>query len=151
MSGATPDVGARGLLLSCWSRNVRFPPIADLWRNPHAERMIDFEHVWMPQIISYADLISTGKLEDQWSGRIGTITSVPDPDELFEQVFDDLDAENIWAENRLSSGLSSATTEAIDQFLVALKEIDGDALAVVRSAAWAHIKEAAQSVVTSVC
>jgi hypothetical protein len=52
--------------------------------------MIDFERVWLPQIVAYAELISAGQLQDQWLGRVGTITSVTDPDELFEQVFDDL-------------------------------------------------------------
>lgn len=62
--------------------------------------MIDFEQVWLPQIVQYARLIGTGQLENEWLGRVTPATSVTDPDELHEQVFDDLDADRIWAENQ---------------------------------------------------
>jgi hypothetical protein len=112
--------------------------------------MIDFEQVWLPQIVQYARLVSTGQLEDEWLGRVTATTSVTDPDELHEQVFDDLDADGIWAENRHRSQLPTPAFEAIDHFLAALRNIDEtDAQSVVRSAAWANAKEAAQAVVTS--
>lgn len=113
--------------------------------------MIDFKQVWLPQILRYARLISTGQLEQEWLGRSPRITSVTDPDELHEQVFDDLDAESIWAENRHVSGLSTQAAEAVGGFLTALKSIDDStAEAVVRSAAWKRVKEAAQAVDTCV-
>ena len=46
--------------------------------------MIDFEHVWLPQIVSYARLISSGQLENEWLGRAEAATSVTNPDELYE-------------------------------------------------------------------
>ena len=130
--------------------NGSFPPIAATASEHHDASMIDFERVWLPQIVSYAKHIIAGRLEDQWFGRVGTVTSVTSPNELFEQVFGDLDAEHIWTENRSTSNLSDPAKEAIGQFLAGLHELDGDALAVVRSAAWTRIKEAAQAVVASV-
>lgn len=113
--------------------------------------MIDFKNVWLPQIIHYADLVSSAQLEAQWLGQIEATTSVTDPDELYEQVFDDLDAETIWAENRHSSGLSAPTVAAIDGFLAALQDIDeADARSVVTSEAWATAKRAADQVVANV-
>lgn len=111
--------------------------------------MIDFKQVWLPQILQYARLIETGQLEQEWLGYSPRATSVTDPDELHEQVFDDLDAESIWAEKRLAPDLSTRATEAIDGFLTALRNIDDrDAGSLVRSAAWTRVKEAAQAVVT---
>jgi len=113
--------------------------------------MIDFKQVWLPQIVAYARLIGTGQLEQEWLGRSPRMTSVTDPDELHEQVFDDLDAESIWLQNRLAPNLSPQATEAIDGFLTALSNIDDpDAESVVDSAAWKRVKEAAQAVVTYV-
>ncbi len=99
--------------------------------------MIDFEQVWVPQIVEYARLISTGRLEDEWLGHATTTTSVTDPDELHEQIFDDLDADDIWTENRGNSQLPERAVEAIDRFLAALRNIDeSDARRVVTSTAW---------------
>ena len=113
--------------------------------------MIDFERVWLPQIVSYARLINTGELEGQWLGRTAMITSVTDPDELHEQVFDDLDAKNVWTANRLNSQLSSAAVDAIDEFLSALLRIEGNnPTVVVGSAAWVNVKKAAHAAVVTV-
>ena len=113
--------------------------------------MIDFEQVWLPQIIEYARHISTGHLEDEWLGGAIATTSVTGPDELYEQVFDDLDADSIWAENRRQSALPTTAVEAIDRFLAALRNMDGsDARRVVASAAWASAKEAGEAIVASI-
>ena len=111
--------------------------------------MIDFEHVWLPQIVQYAKLISSGQLMAEWQGRAKATNSVTDPDELHEQVFDDLDAERVWAENRHRTGLPVSATEAIDSFLDALRTIDeSDAELVATPHAWVRTKEAARAVVT---
>lgn len=113
--------------------------------------MIDFDGDWLPQIVQYARLISTGQLENEWLGRATATTSVTDPDELHEQVFDDLDAEGIWAENRERSDLPRSVIDAVERFLLALKDIDqSDARRVVMSRAWASAKEAGEAVVASV-
>lgn len=113
--------------------------------------MIDFEQVWLPQIIEYARLISTGQLEDQWFGRTGLITSVTSPDELHEQIYDDLDANAIWFEARQNAGMPACAASAIDSFLTALNEIaSNEAAIVVGSRAWAKVKDAANSVLANV-
>ena len=113
--------------------------------------MIDFEHVWLPQIVSYAKLISSGQLEDEWLGRVVAATSVTDPHELYEQMFDDLDADGIWAENRSRNGLSPQGIEALDSFISTMREIDqSDARLLVASKRWETTKQAARSVVLNV-
>jgi hypothetical protein len=113
--------------------------------------MIDFERVWLPQIVAYARLISTGQLEDQWLGRGTPTTSVTDPDELHEQVFDDLDADSIWAENCHEVRLPPVANEAIERFLSALRNVDeSDAHFLVASSAWAEVKEAAHDIIANV-
>jgi hypothetical protein len=113
--------------------------------------MIDFENVWLPQIVSYARLISSGQLEAEWLGRVAAVTSVTDPDELCEQVFDDLDADGIWAEWRNRSGLSTNGRDAVDRFLQALREIaEPDARLLVQTDGWNSAKQAATTVVSKV-
>lgn len=114
--------------------------------------MIDFEQVWLPQIVRYAELVSASKLDDAWLGRATPTTSITDPDELHEQVFDDLDADVVWAENRGSCNLTPAAIAAIDLFLGSLGRLDeSDARALVVSEAWARTKAAAQGVLRTVC
>lgn len=113
--------------------------------------MIDFEQVWLPQIVRYAELVSAGKLDDAWLGRASPTTSITDPDELHEQVFDDLDAEAVWAENRGACKLTPAAIAAIDSFLGLLRRLDeSDAGLLVESDAWARTKTAAYEVVKTV-
>ena len=57
--------------------------------------MIDFHDTWLPQIIGYAKLICSDDLVQSWVYKNRNITSVNNFDELYEQIFDDLDSENI--------------------------------------------------------
>lgn len=57
--------------------------------------MIDIENVWIPQIIGYARLILGDELERVWIDNEKGLNSVSDYDELYEQIFDDLDSKNI--------------------------------------------------------
>jgi hypothetical protein len=57
--------------------------------------LIEFE-TWFPQIVGYARLISDGDtLRRSWLHGDRTETSVTDFDELWEQVFDDLDSDTL--------------------------------------------------------
>ena len=113
--------------------------------------MIDFENVWLPQIVSYAALVRDQQLEDQWLGRSATLTSVTSPNELYVQVFDDLDADRIWADARQNAELSPQARDAIDRFLTALRSIDeADAVKLMSSDAWVRIGEAANGVLANV-
>lgn len=110
--------------------------------------MIDFEGVWLPQIIRYARLIASGQVEDEWLCRTKPVTSLGDPDELYCQLFDDLDAEGIWADPDNRSQVPPELAEAIGSFLSKLKAIDqSDASLLVSSRCWADAKEAAREVV----
>jgi hypothetical protein len=130
--------------------NVSLRPIADTSRARDSSPMIDFEQVWLPQIVEYARLVSAGQLENEWLGRATATTSVTDPDELHEQIFDDLDADRIWAANHDNSRIPKALIDAIDRFLAALRNVDGsNPQHVVTSAAWANAKEAGEAVVSS--
>jgi hypothetical protein len=113
--------------------------------------MIDFKDVWLPQLISYARLISSGQLEAEWLGRVAATTSVTDPDELYEQVFDDLDADGIWAKWRDHNAVSAEGRDAVDRFLQALREIEqSDARILVQTDHWERAKQAAQAVTSNV-
>ena len=113
--------------------------------------MIDFEAVWLPQIVGYARLIASGQLEDEWLGRAPRSTSVTDPYELCEHVFGDLDAENIWAENRDRPDLSLEARAGIDKFLDELKQIDEPLpQALIASSLWTSAKKAANLVISHV-
>lgn len=113
--------------------------------------MIDFENVWLPQIVRYAQLISSGQLEAEWLGQAVVATSVTDADELGEQVFDDLDADGVWAERRDRNSLSADGRDAIDRFLQTLREIvETDARVLVQTGHWKRAKQAAQTVVANV-
>jgi len=126
-------------------------PLADVAIAWDGLKMIDFEQVWLPQIVSYARLIDTGQLEDEWLGRSRQATSVTDPDELHEQVFDDLDADTIWHEVRRTRSVSTQLAHAIDCFLNALRKIGGnEPSTVVASNAWIEVREAANGVLAAV-
>ena len=113
--------------------------------------MIEFEQVWLPQIVSYARLVSTNRLDDEWLGRATPTTSVTDPDELHEQIFDDLDADTVWAKHRQHSNLSPLALAAIDAFLASLRHLnESDPQLLVTSEAWATAKRAAHEVVITV-
>lgn len=131
--------------------HVRFPPLADAAFAQDSGVMIDFEHVWLPQIVQYATLIHSGQLEAEWQGQAKVTTSVVDPDELHEQVFDDLDADKVWADNRDRTGLSMLAIQAIDSFLDALRNVESDAGSLAASDAWERTKRAAKAVVTTLC
>ena len=54
--------------------------------------MIEFK-TWLPQIVGYCEfVVDDMKLRQAWIKRDFSETSVTDFDELYEQVFDDLDA-----------------------------------------------------------
>ncbi len=112
--------------------------------------MIDFEQVWLPQIVAYAGMINDGTLEDQWRGRRPIVTSATDPDELHEQIFGDLDADNMWVVGRGNAAMSDRLSAAVDRFLSNLRVLDGDAATVLPSDGWADVKIAAADVIANV-
>lgn len=113
--------------------------------------MIDFRGVWLPQIKGYAEQVEGGQLEREWLGLVEVATSITNPEELLEQVFDDLDADGIWAGNRNDSGLSPQAVAAIDDFLAALRNMsETDVSSAVASDAWSSAKRAARAIMVNV-
>lgn len=84
--------------------------------------MIDFFKTWLPQIISYAQLVSDGRLRRTWESG-SKETSAYYSGELDEQVFGDLQSEDI------AKGLATYLTDhpnlvaAIQSFLQSLGEL----------------------------
>jgi hypothetical protein len=89
--------------------------------------MIDFKQVWLPQILGYARLIANeDALTSAWLTSTAKDTSVTSPDELIEQVFDDLDSDTIV--KGASCHLISAPqlAEALKEFLTSMKAWESD-------------------------
>jgi hypothetical protein len=86
--------------------------------------MIDFK-IWLPQIIGYCEFVADEvKLRRAWINRDFSATSVTDFDELYEQVFDDLDADRFAADLDVLLPNSQRARAAISAFLASLKEVD---------------------------
>lgn len=89
--------------------------------------MIDFKQVWLPQILGYARLIADeAALRSAWLTDAVTTTSVTSPDELIEQIFDDLDSDESvkLASHHLTS--TPNLVEALRGFLIALTGWNAD-------------------------
>jgi hypothetical protein len=115
-------------------------------------RMIDFERVWLPQVVGYARRIANGQLQAEWLGESAPSTSIIDPDELHEQLFDDLDADAIWAGGHTQALISPELAAALSQFLNVVRSLDGsDVQSLVRSSAWMEAVEASRQVVLAAC
>jgi len=128
--------------------------------------MIDFFRTWLPGIIGYAEMISEeGSLRKAWLRRDLSETSVYYPGELIEQVFGDLDADNMKLEMAECLAPHPLLVQAIEQFLHRMVVLDawadanmdtkawgeGKVLAdgddIFRSDAWSNLREQAVKVV----
>lgn len=86
--------------------------------------MIDFKN-WLSQILGYCALITNRPaMRRAWTESDYSATSVTDFDELYEQIFDDLDSANF--ESALPTFLPNdpAALDALQQFLLALQNAD---------------------------
>ena len=114
--------------------------------------MIPFD-TWIRQIVGYADLITaSADLRRAWIDRDPSITSAMDFDELFEQVFDDLDSDAFDTKLIAYIPEDPEARAALSEFLEALRRTNQvleqqpnlrDALALLSSAEWRLVKEAA--------
>jgi len=80
---------------------------------------------WLDQMIRYCRFVADdAALRRAWIGGDFSSTSLTDFDELFEQVFDDLDSDGV--ERELDQHLpdDDAGKEALGQFLQALRAAD---------------------------
>ncbi|KPF82441.1 hypothetical protein IP78_03790 [Brevundimonas sp. AAP58] len=84
--------------------------------------MIDFFKTWLPQIISYAELVSDGRLRRTWEAG-SQETSAYYTGELDEQVFGDLQSEDIDKELAIHLTDHPNLAASIQSFLRSLGEL----------------------------
>ena len=103
--------------------------------------MIDFFRTWLPQIIGYAEMIADeGSLRKAWLRRDLSETSVYYPGELIEQVYGDLDSDNLKLEMAQRLAPHSSLVQAIEQFLHRMVVLDAWADANMDTKAWGEGK-----------
>jgi hypothetical protein len=110
--------------------------------------------VWIPQIVGYADWVSDPKNTWRvWVEGDHSETSVTDYDELYEQVFDDLDADGV--ETEALAVLDAQRGQAIREYLQAMRDADdaiaadsalSDASVLLKSDAWRRVEQAGAKV-----
>lgn len=111
--------------------------------------------IWIPQMVGYAALVNDeALLRRAWLEHDTSETSVTDYDELYEQIFDDLDADNLEAE--MLRLLDPTRAGAIRRFLAAIRggnrviESDNryvDMGTLLASDVWRAVRQAARDVV----
>ena len=121
--------------------------------------MIEFT-TWLPQIVGYCKyVVDDLRLQQAWIKHDFSETSVSDFDELYEQVFDDLDACHFAANlhSHLPNSERMATT--IADFIETLQEMDRartenldllDAAALLDSDQWQLVRKSAFAVLDAV-
>ena len=86
--------------------------------------MIDFK-TWLPQIMGYCEFVADdAALRHAWVNHDFSETSVTNFDELYEQVFDDLDADHFAINLAAHMPNAAMARTAIAAFLTSLKEMD---------------------------
>ena len=108
--------------------------------------MIDLFRTWLPQIIGYAEALRDGTLAAAWAEGDRSRTSVYYSGELSEQVFGDLDAENMISEARRVLGAESPLMAALESFIAALKRLDDWTEAHVDTETWGRAQTIPPSV-----
>jgi hypothetical protein len=116
--------------------------------------MIDINKTWIPQIIAYAEIVSDHDLIYKcWVSDECDSTSVTSMDELYEQIFDDLDSDNLLESAKRGSAAPSDVLEAITGFLDSIKKLDEDEASddwsgiperLLASASWQRVVDSAE-------
>lgn len=118
--------------------------------------MIEYD-VWIEGISGICELVADkDSMNNAWLAGDDTITSIMDYDELYEQVFDDLDADD-FEKNRLPVEEKSLNRQKlISKFLESIrlldKKIEVDStlkkpLKLLNSSEWSYVRESALGVV----
>lgn len=118
--------------------------------------MIPFQ-TWLAQIVGYGSLISNRHdLQKAWTASDRSRTSVISFDELYEQVFDDLDSDAFETELESHLPVSAVARVALHAFLEGLRHVDQvraqrpqltDAQSLLDSIEWHQVEDAAARVV----
>jgi hypothetical protein len=86
--------------------------------------MIELD-VWVDGICSTAELVAEeGLFEKVWLKGDKSITSILEPEELFEQIFEGLDADNFENSKEFNLQLDSYQKQKISNFLAKLRELE---------------------------
>lgn len=115
--------------------------------------MIDFHKTWLPQIVGYCEMIAAETtLRRVWIERDASISSVVNFDELYEQIFDDLDSDAVEQQLQVVLAEQEDLRTALRTFLASLRRIDGqrtqrpelsDSSVLLSSPEWREVKQAA--------
>lgn len=115
--------------------------------------------IWIKGVVGTAEFLTdSGLVERVWLNGDRTITSITSFNELYEQLFDDLDSGNYAESHGKSAILSEAQRQAVASFLCAVRDFDDepfimngreDSAAILCSTAWAVIQSSAKAVVAS--
>jgi hypothetical protein len=118
--------------------------------------MIKFQ-TWLSQIVGYCQfIVDTVGLRRAWINQNFSHTSVTNFDELYEQIFDDLDSDNIEKELAVYLGRDTAATRAVSEFLESIRVVDNqretdmqlsDPRCLLQSEEWLRVVRAAEQVV----
>jgi len=114
--------------------------------------MIEFK-TWLPQILGYCEFVADEKkLRQAWIKHDFSETSVTGFNELYEQVFDDLDSDHFAATLHVHLPNAEAARTTIAEILASLQEIDRirserpellNAVALLDSSQWQRVRKAA--------
>jgi hypothetical protein len=116
--------------------------------------MLDFDRVWLPQILGFASLVADERVEADWIRGDTSRTRVASLQELYEQVFEDLDSAAVAAELHRHLPGRVDRQEALASFLRAITHAhlqveanprlrDPRRLFATRS--WLHLRGAAEA------
>ena len=129
-----------------------------LYLENREENMIELS-VWLENVIGTCDLIHKNNLlEKVWLDKSADITSITEPDELFEQIFHDLDADNFEHSPEFVNNCEKSLKESIIKFLESLRVFEklvDDDLDLIKlkillaKEEWHNVKIAAEYVVTT--
>jgi hypothetical protein len=121
--------------------------------------MIEFK-TWLPQIVGYCEfVVDDMRLRQAWINRDFSKTSVTDFDELYEQVFDDLDASHFAMNLQRYLPNSGRMATTIADFVATLQATDRvrtentdllDASLLLDSAQWQLVRNSAFAVLNAV-
>ena len=118
--------------------------------------MIDLE-TWLPQIVTTCELVaSSDAFTRTWLEGNRVITSIIDFEELYEQIFGDLDSDACLV--KFGKTIDDETCEAVSVFLASLRVVDAKREAdselrdhpvlLLKSEEWRNASQAARAVIS---
>ena len=120
--------------------------------------MIAFE-TWLPQILDYCEFITNDRdIQQAWINHDTSDTSVTDFDELYEQIFDDLDSDFFQPKLSIYLPTNAEACTAITNFLETLKQVDQDRMTytelqdarmLLGSAQWQALRNSAHAAIST--